>query len=251
MSHSELASLRGEPSYVWRAGQERRLNLIAKHVRLENAHILDAGCGVGMYTGQFTRRFSPHVVGIEYEFERAQEAVHTTPQVAVAANEHLPYASNTFDTVLSHETLEHVSDDRQSAREIVRVLKTGGRAVIFVPNRWYFFETHGHYWRGAYHFGNTPFINYLPDPLRDRLAPHVRAYTRRSLLKLFRDQPVHVVAHLRIYGGFDNLIARMGRAGLMLRRFWQGIEGTPLDSFGLSHVLVIEKYPAATEIPLG
>ena len=64
----------------------------------------------------------------------------------------------------------------------------------------------------------------------EALAPHVRAYTRRSLLKLFRDQPVHVVAHLRIYGGFDNLIARMGRAGLMLRRFWQGIEGTPLEA---------------------
>ncbi|MBL8131693.1 MAG: class I SAM-dependent methyltransferase [Anaerolineae bacterium] len=241
MTHSDLASLRGEPSYVWRAGQERRLQMIARFVRLDGAIILDAGCGVGMYTGQFRQRFSSNVVGIEYEFSRALEAAEVTPHVTVAANENLPYVSNYFDAVLSHETLEHVADDRLSAREIVRVLKPGGRAVIFVPNRWYFFETHGHYWRGVYHFGNTPFINYLPDPLRNRLAPHVRAYTRRGLLALFRDQPVRVVAHQRIYGGFDNLVHRLGAAGQLLRRFWQGIEGTPLDAFGLSHVLVIEK----------
>jgi SAM-dependent methyltransferase len=238
---SDLAALRGEPSYVWRAGQERRLNTIARHTRLDGARILDVGCGVGMYTHQFHSRFSPHVYGIEYEFPRARRAAAVTPQVVVAANEALPYPTDTFDVLLSHETLEHVADDATAAREIVRVLRPGGRAVIFVPNRWYFFETHGHYWRGVYHFGNTPLINYLPDALRNQLAPHVRAYTKRGLLRLFDGLPVQVVAHHRIYGGFDNLIARLGRAGRLLRAFWQGVEGTPLDTFGLSHVLVIEK----------
>lgn len=241
MTHSDLAALRGEPSYVWRAGQERRLSLIARYTALENAHILDAGCGVGMYTRQFNQRYSPHVGGIEYEYPRALKAAEVTPHVVVAANENLPYKSNHFDVVLSHETLEHVNDDVASAREIVRVLKPGGRAAIFVPNRWYFFETHGHYWRGEYHFGNTPLINYLPDVLRNRLAPHVKAYTGRGLLRLFDGQPVKVVTHQRIYPGFDNFVARLGAPGKALRAFWQGIEGTPLDTFGLSHFLVIEK----------
>ncbi len=241
MTHSDLAALRGEPSYVWRDGQERRLQMIARYARLENAHVLDVGCGVGMYTNQFTKRYTPHVFGVEYEFERSLVAMRVTPQVAVAANENLPYRANLFDTVLSHETLEHVADDAVSAREIVRVLKPGGRAVIFVPNRWFFFETHGYYWRGQYHFGNTPFINYLPDPLRNRLAPHVRAYTKRGLLRLFADQPVQVTAHHRIYGGFDNFIARLGATGKTLRQVWQSAEGTPMDTFGLSHFLVIEK----------
>ena len=106
---------------------------------------------------------------------RAVEAQASTPHVVNAANEHLPYQSDLFDTILSHETLEHVADDRASARELVRVLKPEGRLVIFVPNRWYPFETHGHYWQGEYHFGNTPLINYLPDMWRNKLAPHVRA----------------------------------------------------------------------------
>jgi len=241
MPPSDLAALRGEPSYVWRAGQERRLQMIAKWTTLKNARVLDAGCGVGMYTSKFRERYTPYVEGIEYEFERALEAQTNTPHAVVAANEHLPYPTGYFDTVLSHETLEHVADDKASARELVRVLKPEGRLVIFVPNRWYFFETHGHYWRGEYHFGNTPLINYLPDAVRNRLAPHVRAYTGRGLLKLFDGLPVKVVTHQRIYGAYDNLIARFGGAGKILRGVLQGVEGTPLDTFGLSHFLVLEK----------
>jgi SAM-dependent methyltransferase len=243
MPVSDLAALRGEPSYVWRAGQERRLQMIAKCTTLENARVLDAGCGVGMYTSKFRERYTPHVEGIEYEFERALKAHTNTPHAVVAANEHLPYPTGYFDTILSHETLEHVSDDKASVRELIRVLKVGGRLAVFVPNRWYFFETHGHYWQGEYHFGNTPLINYLPDAVRNRLAPHVRAYTKRSLLKLFDDSAVKIVTHQRIYGAYDNLIARFGSAGRVLRSVLQGVEGTPLDSYGLSHFLVVEKLP--------
>ena len=67
----------------------------------------------------------------------------------------------------------------------VRVLKPGGRLVVFVPNRLWLFETHGVYWRGVYHFGNIPLVNWLPDALRNKLAPHVRAYTGKQLRALF------------------------------------------------------------------
>ena len=39
----------GNPSFVWRAGQDRRLNLIRRYVDLENAVVLDIGCGIGTY----------------------------------------------------------------------------------------------------------------------------------------------------------------------------------------------------------
>ena len=40
MTHSNLAALRGEPSYVWRAGQERRLQMIAHWAKRRTANWL-------------------------------------------------------------------------------------------------------------------------------------------------------------------------------------------------------------------
>jgi SAM-dependent methyltransferase len=137
-----------------------------------------------------------------------------------------------------------VQDDRASVREMVRVLKPGGRILIFVPNRWYPFETHGHYWRGDYHFGNTPLINYLPDALRNKLAPHVRAYTGHGLRGLFEGTPTRVVTHRRVFGGYDNIIARFGTPGRVIRDVLYKAEGTPFDVLGLSHLLVVEKNEA-------
>ncbi|MDX1993787.1 MAG: methyltransferase domain-containing protein [bacterium] len=241
MTQTDLAALRGAPSYVWRAGQERRLQMIAAWCRLEDARVLDASCGIGTYASQFRRRFTPYVEAFDIELPFALKAKEDTPHTVVAAGEAIPYPTNTFDTIVSNEVLEHVNDDAQAARELVRILKPGGRLVVFTPNRWYPFETHGHYWRGQYHFGNTPLINYLPDALRNRLAPHVRAYTKRQMLRLFRDTPVKIVHYERIYGGYDNIIARLGNKGRLLRDTLYRLEGTPLDTWGLSHLLVVEK----------
>lgn len=233
----------GHPSYVWRAGQERRLALVGRWVQLENARILDAGCGVGMYTAQF-RRFSPHVVGVEIDPAVARQATARSLDVVVAPAEALPFADGAFDVVFSHEVIEHVQDDRAAAREMLRVTAPGGRIVLFCPNRLYPFETHGHYWRGRYHFGNTPLINYLPDPLRNRLAPHVRAYTAGQLRRLFDPSQARVIHHSVIYPGFDKVMAQRPVLAAMLRRVLYAVEHTPLQAFGLSHFLVIEKLAA-------
>ena len=237
----DKAALRGEPSYVWRAGQERRLEMIVQAAgdRLKGC-ILENGCGVGMYVEHISP-FGGTVLGLEYDFERASEALTRSPHILNAAGEHLPLPSEIFDLILSHEVLEHVQDDRAVVREMVRVLKSGGRAVIFVPNRGYPFETHGIYWNGKYHFGNKLFVNYLPRSLRDKLAPHVRIYSGGDLKKLFADLPVQVIQHTVIFGAYDNIIARFGALGKVLRGILQFLERTPLKIFGLSHFWVVEK----------
>jgi hypothetical protein len=88
----------------------------------------------------------------------------------------------------------------------------------------YPFETHGHYWNGIYHFGNTPLINYLPDFVRNQLAPHVRAYTAEALRSLFLGLPVRVVKHTQIYPGYDNVAYRHPAVGSVLRRVTYGTE---------------------------
>ncbi len=235
------AALRGEPSYVWRAGQERRLKMIlsAAGERLLG-RVLENGCGVGMYMEHLVP-LAGTVIGLEYDFERACQAYRNSPYVICAAGEALPFRAESFEAILSHEVLEHVQDDRAAVVEMVRALSPAGRVLVFVPNRGYPFETHGIYWRGRYHFGNAPLVNYLPRRLRDRLAPHVRIYTQGDLERLFAGLPVVIVERRIIFGAYDNIIARMPRLGRLLRGLLQWLERTPLRVFGLSHFWVVEK----------
>jgi SAM-dependent methyltransferase len=214
--------------------------MVRRWAPLDGKRVLDVGCGVGIYTAAFLRE-TPHVFGVEVEHERVLEARERAPSVAQAIGERLPYPNGTFDVVFSHEVLEHVADDRACVAEMVRVVRLGGRIVVFVPNRLYPFETHGIFWRGNYRFGNIPLVNWLPAPLRNRLIPHVRAYTRCSLRHLFADLPVRVVHHTVIFPGYDNVVARMPALGRILRAITYTLERTPLRAFGLSHLLVVEK----------
>jgi SAM-dependent methyltransferase len=237
----EKAALRGEPSYVWRAGQERRLAMIlqAAGERIQG-RVLEDGCGVGRYVERLADG-GGMVYGLEYDFARAVEAGSQNPRIVNAAGERLPFPDGSFDLVLSHEVLEHVDDDRLAVGEIARTLRTGGRLVLFVPNRGYPFETHGVYWRGRYHFGNIPLVNYLPRRWRDQFTPHVRVYSRRDLERLFQDLSLHVMERRVIFGAYDNIIAAMPRLGRFLRAGLQALEKTPLRVFGLSHFWVLEK----------
>jgi SAM-dependent methyltransferase len=238
---SDKAALRGEPSYIWRAGQQRRLEMILKAAG-ERIHgrLLDNGCGLGMYV-QHLQVYGGQVFGLEFELDRLLTAKKISSLLICAAGEHLPYPADTFDLVLSHEVLEHVLDDRLAVTEILRTLKPGGRLLLFVPNRGYPFETHGIYWRGGYHFGNIPLVNYLPRRWRDRLAPHVRVYSRKDLACLFAGLPVQVIERTVLFGAYDNIIERYKLLGKLLRRILQTLEKTPLRIFGLSHFWVLEK----------
>src|SRR5574340_140591 len=237
----QKAAERGEPSHVWRAGQECRLGIIrqAAGERLRGRVFVD-GCGLGTYLEKLAPEASP-AIGLDIEHERTVQAKSKTPRVVCGAGEFLPFPAGTFDLILSHEVLEHVQDDRKAVQEMVRMLKPGGRLVLFCPNRGYPFETHGMYWRGKYKFGNIPLINYLPRRWRDKLAPHVQVYTRRDLERLFAGLPVTVVSRSVIFGAYDNIIARAPRLGKALRGVLQALERTPLRGLGLSHVWVVEK----------
>jgi SAM-dependent methyltransferase len=213
-----------------------------------SGQILDNGCGVGQYLHKMEAD-AERAVGLEFDSDFARQAGERAESVVRAAAEALPFPPDSFDLVLSHEVLEHVDDDREALREIIRVLRPadregkspGGRLVLFVPNRGYPFETHGIYWRGRYRFGNIPLVNYLPRRLRNRLAPHVRTYTQKDLSRLFEGLPVKFVKRTVIFGAYDNIISRWPRLGRTLRAILQALEATPLRRLGLSHLWVVEK----------
>ena len=230
----------GHPSYVWRFGQDRRLELMARHVPLQGRRILDVGCGLGMYVRHF-RAFSDQVYGVDIDPDKVAQASQDLPDIQVAPAEKLPFPDGSFDVVLLHEVIEHVTDDRQVLAEALRVLVAGGHVLVFAPNRLYPFETHGFYWRGRYHSGNIPLINYLPDAWQRKLTPHVRTYTSGDLHRLAAGLPGQIEYHTQIYPGYDNLVARRPWLGAWLRRLTYALEHTPLRAFGLSHFLVLKR----------
>lgn len=232
----------GHPSYVWRFGQDRRLDLIRRYVALENARVLDVGCGIGAYVEKFTAH-DARAFGVDIDAEKLADAqrAKNLARLACAVSEALPFPNDSFDAVLLHEVIEHVADDAQTIREACRVCKRGGRVVVFAPNRLYPFETHGAYFGKRYIFGNIPLIGWLPDFLRRKFAPHVRAYTARDVRVPFAELDGVLIAHTQIFPGYDKLARRRALLARVLRRVTYFLENTPLRTFGLSHLVVWQK----------
>ena len=232
----------GHPSYVWRFGQDRRLTMIRRYVRFDGVKILDIGCGIGTYVDKF-RALGGHAYGIDLDAEKLREAQRDKrlQLLTVSVSEQLPFPNDYFDIVVLHEVIEHVADDAQTIREAVRVIHRNGRIIIFAPNRLYPFETHGAFLGKRYVFGNIPFIGWLPDFLRNKFAPHVRAYRAGDIRNLFAGMDGVMLEHTQIYPGYDKFARRNQALADMFRRLTYFFERTPLRVFGLSHFAVWKK----------
>lgn len=230
----------GKPSLCWGAGQQRRLEQVCKFVDLKGKRILDVGCGLGMYSRRFLE-YSPLVCGADVDAENIAETCKFLPEAFVAPAEELPWKDESFDVVFMHEVLEHVNDDKKSVSEALRVLKPGGKLVIYVPNRLYPFETHGMYLGKKYVYKLIPFLNWLPMRMRNKLAPHVRIYTVSSLKKLWDPGAARVATVDFIFPALDKVSRRYTALAPVVMAVRNVLEKTPLRHFGISVFMVVEK----------
>jgi SAM-dependent methyltransferase len=104
--------------------------------------VLEIGCGRGGFatwlaaqptvTRVIAADFS--AVGVRMGRGHADRLAIASLEWTVADVQAIPFASRSFDTVFSCETIEHVPSPRMAIRELFRVLRPGGRLYLTCPN---------------------------------------------------------------------------------------------------------------------
>ncbi|RKT82026.1 Methyltransferase domain-containing protein [Saccharopolyspora antimicrobica] len=111
--------------------------------------VLDLGCGAGRHAFELYRR-GADVIAFDQDVEELENvaamfgAMKAENQVPDGANAQtvsgdaldLPFPDEHFDVVIASEIMEHIPEDEKAMRELVRVVKPGGRVVVTVPRAW-------------------------------------------------------------------------------------------------------------------
>lgn len=125
-----------EGSHWWFAGRRRIIESFLKGIcqRLgpDRPRILDIGCGTGANLEMLSQFGAAEGVDISPEalsFCR-QRGLQNVRQ---GEAEHLPFADASFDLVTGLDVVEHLDDDVAGLKEMRRVLRRGGYALLFVP----------------------------------------------------------------------------------------------------------------------
>jgi SAM-dependent methyltransferase len=126
----------------------------------ERRSLLDVGCG----WGGLTRHLAAHgaVVGVEPSPAAREEAGRRGLTVLEGTADRLPVPDASVDVAVATDVIEHLADDVAALRELARVLRDDGLALITVPACPWLFSSH------------------------DRALGHHRRYSRGSLLAAVR-----------------------------------------------------------------
>ncbi|MFN2596747.1 MAG: class I SAM-dependent methyltransferase [Pyrinomonadaceae bacterium] len=102
--------------------------------------VLEIGCGLGTDGAQFARAGADYT-GVDLTDAAVAlargnfELQNLAGEFRTADAENLDFADETFDLVYSHGVLHHTPDTARAVREIHRVLKPAGRAVVMLYHR--------------------------------------------------------------------------------------------------------------------
>lgn len=105
--------------------------------------LLDIGCNWGRWSIA-AARLGYRPVGIDPSLgavlaaKRVSEKLGLSTQFCVADGRHLPFAPDSFDNAFSYSVLQHMSIENVSLvlRAVRRVLKSGGQALVQMPNKY-------------------------------------------------------------------------------------------------------------------
>ena len=165
--------------------------------RLSAASLLDFGCGEAPYL-EFLQKHGYQWHGLDVADSldqgsiRAAETFKQNPAVTFYDGGAIPLASNSYDVVLSIQSLEHVHDPHLSISEIARILKPGGFLVGSVSHL------------EAYHAYST--FNYTPYGFKILCERHGLVV---ELLHATIDGPMLVLRQIAIIAGYQDALKQI------------------------------------------
>ncbi len=103
---------------------------------IKEKKVLDIACGTGYGLG-ILKSQARYVGGVDIDIESARQALTECDEKAGvllgdAAN--LPFQDESYDVVVSFETLEHIHERTKFLSEIKRILKPAGLLILSTPN---------------------------------------------------------------------------------------------------------------------
>jgi ubiquinone/menaquinone biosynthesis C-methylase UbiE len=120
--------------------KEWHIPAAAGFAQSKNSKVLEVGCGLGTDGAQFAKAGAIYT-GIDLTeaavdlARRRFELFQLPGTFRVADAERLDFPDKTFDIVYSHGVLHHTPDTAAAVREVHRVLRPGGKAVVMLYHR--------------------------------------------------------------------------------------------------------------------
>ncbi|HEY6246535.1 MAG TPA: class I SAM-dependent methyltransferase [Pyrinomonadaceae bacterium] len=151
----------------------------------KDLRVLEIGCGLGTDGAQFAQAGADYT-GVDLTnaavdlAQKRFELFDLQGTFQTADAEKLDFADNSFDLVYSHGVLHHTPDTAGAIREVHRVLKPGGRAIVMLYHR----DSYNYrvnislFRRAGVHLlrwqGGIKFVHLLTGESQDRLKEHAR-----------------------------------------------------------------------------
>lgn len=189
--HEETA---GDDHFIDCASRNYAIHQIQKHISHNSPTILEIGCSSGFMLAKMQKAFpKANLIGADVVHEPLIRLSNSLPDIPIMRFDlvNCPFPDNCIDVVVMLNVLEHIEDDLTAIRQIYRILKPGGVAILEVPAGPHLYDSY------------------------DKVLNHYRRYTLSQLQLLIKQQgfTINKQSHLGffIYPGFQFIKKRNQR----------------------------------------
>jgi 2-polyprenyl-3-methyl-5-hydroxy-6-metoxy-1,4-benzoquinol methylase len=164
--------------------------LFKNAVTESNLKILDIGCGTGILGSYFKKIQNCTVYGVEINENAYKEALLNLDNVIKGNIEliDLPFEKSNFDIIIMGDVLEHLINTISSIKKLQYFLKDDGRILISVPNIRHWKIMLKLLFQDSWKYESSGILDYT----------HMRFFTKKSLLELFKENDIKVIFSERI-----------------------------------------------------